>query len=150
MTKKCFKCGLTKDIAEFYKHDKMKDGHLNKCKECTKIDVRKNYYDNHDHYMEYENRRNQEEYRKANQLKYARNKRSKHPERSRIYVAVERAVKSGKLIPQPCLICGTENRVQAHHKDYNKPFDITWLCIRCHLKVTQNKINLSDYEEMDF
>ena len=38
-SKKCFKCGVVKELAEYYKHKKMGDGHLNKCKECTKKDV---------------------------------------------------------------------------------------------------------------
>lgn len=37
--KKCFKCGKTKKLDEFYKHKKMADGHLNKCKQCTRKDV---------------------------------------------------------------------------------------------------------------
>ena len=39
--KKCFKCNIEKPIDFFYKHKAMKDGRLNKCIECTKIDVKK-------------------------------------------------------------------------------------------------------------
>jgi len=38
--KQCFKCGEIKPLQDYYKHKMMGDGHLNKCKQCTKDDVR--------------------------------------------------------------------------------------------------------------
>ncbi|UTI65577.1 hypothetical protein NBH00_05050 [Paraconexibacter antarcticus] len=33
--------------------------------------------------------------------------------------------------PQPCASCGA-SKVEAHHTDYSKPKEITWLCPTCH------------------
>lgn len=41
--KQCIRCDVVKPITEFYKHKKMGDGHLNKCKDCTKSDTLKRY-----------------------------------------------------------------------------------------------------------
>ncbi len=40
MNKTCFKCGELKHLDEYYTHNAMMDGHLNKCKDCTKKDVK--------------------------------------------------------------------------------------------------------------
>ena len=38
--KVCFKCGIEKPLTDYYKHKQMGDGHLNKCKDCTKKDTK--------------------------------------------------------------------------------------------------------------
>jgi len=43
------------------------------------------------------------------------------------------AIKKGRIIkPTSCEWCGSAKRIQAHHEDYNQPFEIDWLCEKCH------------------
>lgn len=143
--KTCFKCKETKDISEFYKHSEMKDGYLNKCKSCTKIDVSINYRKNISHYVEYDKKRSCLPHRIEARNKYAlsdngkeAHKRvfilsnNKFPEKRSARVAVGNAIRDGFLIKKPCFSCGSSINVQAHHEDYNKPLDVVWLCVKCH------------------
>jgi hypothetical protein len=43
VTKICFKCNELKELNSYYKHKEMSDGHLNKCKDCTKKDSLKRH-----------------------------------------------------------------------------------------------------------
>lgn len=63
-TKVCFKCGKEKPLTEFYRHKQMADGHLNKCKECTKKDVSIRYFSKADdtEWVEKERARGREKY----------------------------------------------------------------------------------------
>jgi ribosomal protein S27AE len=54
---------------------------------------------------------------------------------------VSMAVKEGKLTkPNKCSICGREYEyprrfIVGHHDDYNKPFEVRWMCKKCHFKL---------------
>lgn len=59
--------------------------------------------------------------------------RNSHPEKAYAQGVISRLIGSGKLIKQPCAICG-EPRTEAHHSNYQKVYDIIWLCRNHHLK----------------
>lgn len=52
---------------------------------------------------------------------------AKNREKVRAHQAVYAASIRGLIIRQPCVVCGC-NRSQAHHDDYSRPLDVTWLC----------------------
>jgi hypothetical protein len=63
--KACFKCNRCLPLTEFYKHPMMGDGHLGKCKECARLDVRANREKRRDYYLEYDRRRSRTPERRA-------------------------------------------------------------------------------------
>jgi hypothetical protein len=66
-------------------------------------------------------------------------------EKKRAVLRVAKAVKRGRLTPQPCEACGVTSvckdgrrGVHAHHDDYSKPLAVRWLCKACHDKEHRN------------
>jgi len=133
MNKKCFKCKQTKDISLFYKHPETADRHLNKCKLCTKRDVKKRYYDPESKKIitEYERKREKTKHRKAQKLKYGRKRRLNSPGKVKANNAVGNAIRDKRLIRQPCEVCGNL-KSQAHHDDYRSYLKVRWLCFKHH------------------
>ena len=133
MKKRCFKCSKTKHIDEFYKHSAMGDGHLGKCKTCTKKDVAERYADPkaRERIRAYERRRFRDPARKAKIKIYVnrmqQRNRGKTLARSRLHAAVRK----GFVVRLPCEICG-DVKAQAHHTDYRRPLQVRWLCFRHH------------------
>lgn len=52
----------------------------------------------------------------------------RNPEKRRAHVILGDAVKAGKIVRQPCEVCGATGRVHGHHDDYSKPLEVRWLC----------------------
>ncbi len=131
--KTCFKCGATKPLDDFYRHPMMRDGHLNKCKECTKVDSSMR---DPAKVRAYDRARAKRPARIAKLLEGQRRRRSLYPERVRAHRRVAWAVKTGKLArPRNCSMCFRECRVVSHHEDYSKPLDVVWVCEDCHKRI---------------
>jgi hypothetical protein len=132
-SKQCFKCQTIKPLEEFYKHSKMADGHLNKCKTCAKSDVSKHREQNLEKIREYDRTRGKLPERIKKSIAFTKAWRSQDKRRVAAHNAVARALKLGQLTPRPCEKCSCEITV-AHHEDYDKPLDVVWLCQSCHKK----------------
>jgi len=147
-TKKCFKCEVEKPISDYYRHSEMADGHLNKCKDCTKKDNIENRNKKIEYYRKYDRersdlphrvelrKRSYEEFKKSDDYSEKRNiatrkYRKNNPEKARAHRMLNYHLRSGHITKKPCEKCGDINS-EAHHEDYSKPLDVVWLCDQCH------------------
>lgn len=119
-TKVCFKCGIEKPLTEFYVHKQMGDGHLNKCKDCTRKDAKENLAKKADdvEWRRKERARGREKYKRLGYVKYKRT----HDEMSN----VSRYFRSLGLTLQGC---------ELHHWNYNFLKDVIALPISVHRKL---------------
>ena len=134
--KNCIICKAIKPLDEFYKHKKMTDGHLNKCKECTKSQSkeRENKLRLNPDWVEKEKERAREKY-------YRLNYREKHkPSPESKKKAMDRYIKKypekykAKNYTQH-IICKKGNNL--HHWSYNKEHykDVIELSVKSHNKI---------------
>lgn len=154
----CVTCHKEKNISDFYNSKWTKDLHTAECKECSKKRAKEHRLKNIEKYREMDRNRsnkaerverhklylkdlkenNPEKYR---QVKYLANKkwREKNADKNSAHTKISYLRQTGRLIPEPCKICGSEENVEAHHEDYSKPLDILWLCSTCHHKIHVEK-----------
>lgn len=143
--KTCFKCKKEKSLNEFYIHKEMMDGHLNKCKDCTKKDVHLYRELNIEKIRKYDRERATVPHRKKTNKKYAQSQKGKkvHNKASKKWIisnSVKRAtqiifnnaIRSGYIKKETCEVCGKIVGVHGHHNDYAFPFIVRWLCPKHH------------------
>lgn len=131
-------------LIDFYKHSKMLDGHLNKCKECTKNDTKAKYLQNKQNadYIKKERKRGRIKYRnlysdKINPSNIERVKKyfEKYPEKYKV-----RNI-SSKIKNQ-------DKSLEKHHWSYNleDAKSIIWLNKKDHKKA--HRFIIYDQERM--
>ena len=144
--KRCFKCGQTKPLDDFYAHPRMKDGTLNKCKECAKEDVARRIervkQDPEWCKRERERGRNKMATARAcgrakpspRRKEYLKAYKARRPEACRAWASAYRAASSGGISRKSaCEWCSASGcRLEMHHEDYGKPLEVVWLCCKCH------------------
>jgi len=126
-TKKCFKCGRELPLSEFYKHAAMGDGHLNKCKECTKKDVKARYdvKSEDPEWIEKERERSRRKYYNLGYKDKYKTTRSICPE--------------GANISRDLRVRGYDTKgKEAHHWNYNFPFSVILMSRKAHKRIHQH------------
>jgi hypothetical protein len=143
-TKICFKCGVSKPLQEFYKHKEMWDGHVNKCKECNKQDVRDNYRANIEYIKAYDKIRKKKGYVKPTKskrvIKFSMDMYKTFKGSSNEYRNLHHWIESILGKPGKCTNCGRDglvgrrihwsNKSGLYKKDVS---DWVRLCARCHI-----------------
>ncbi len=132
--KKCFKCNQEKPLSDFYKHLKMADGYLNKCKSCTKLDVyNRRHGCDREKVLDYERTRAKTDKRRELSRKTVKDWKMNYPDRRKAQNKVHYAIEKGILIPWPvCAVPECNCVPEAHHPDYSRPLDVVWLCSAHH------------------
>ena len=131
--KKCKKCNEIKELSKFHKNNTMKDGYVNKCKECRKIYNSENKDRIRKYNQAYDKYYQSTERGKLTRSLAQKTHKSKYPNSYKSRCALNHAIRDGKIHRQyVCSECPSTKNIQGHHDDYNKPLEVRWLCSRCH------------------
>lgn len=123
--RECQHCKTLLPTRLFGANNARKDGLQVWCKPC-----RAKYASDNRHLNRARESKNRKSWRLKNSHKmveYFRKYRAQDPQKVKCRQITRQAIKSGIIIRGKCETCHSE-RVQAHHDDYLKPFDVRWFC----------------------
>ena len=131
ITKICKRCGEEKTLDNFF-HIIKGNLYSPRCKPCHNAFC-----------AEYRRtEKHKETYKKWSKTKRGKeviknriiNWRIKNKLKRNAQTTVSNAIRDKRLFRKPCIICNSL-KVEAHHPDYSRPFQITWLCKPHHLSI---------------
>lgn len=82
------------------------------------------------------------------QAKSDKKSNKKYPQKRYARSILNIAVSEGKIVRQPCSVCGSTFKVEGHHEDYRKPLEVIWMCRKHHNEVHNSKKG-ADHGELD-
>lgn len=144
--KTCNKCGVPKELSEFYAAPKGAQGVMATCKAC-KITQNADYkrtpagkatvarYAKSEKGIAVRARATSRylstDKGRAMSARYLAKRKAEEPEKFLARTAVMHALQSGALSRGVCEECSA-SKVEAHHDDYSKPLQVRWLCAKHH------------------
>lgn len=138
-TKVCTRCKEEKPVSGFYpRYNKSGVVDLRpECKACGKNLDKVRIGQRHKYRQEVRKRNAGKPKRKSKKSSEVRQRyREKHIDKHLARVKTKNAIKQGKLIrPNRCSKCQAKCRAVAHHEDYSKPLEVTWVCHECHMDI---------------
>lgn len=116
----CIKCKAEKDLECFYKHSKMSDGHLNKCKSCCKEDATKRtkLLSENKEWLDRERARGREKYYRLNYKDKHKSSKEKKDEIIRRYKEKYPEKQSAKQLSKRLPKSNKDNHL--HHWSYRE------------------------------
>lgn len=137
VTKQCGKCKRVLPTTAFWAATGRKAGLQSSCKECLRRYYFANRVERSAYLKKYEARKDPqaEKFRKraaTRRLRATKAGRMRHSARE----AVRNAVRTGRLVRQPCEVCGDPKAQAHHHLGYEREhrLHVRWLCHAHHVE----------------
>lgn len=134
--KTCSRCGVEKQLCDFFKDRSKKDGYGSHCKLCNARSAAlsrvRNQNNRRLYDLLYRSRPEVQARRRQQWKKWYSSGKGKAEQRLR------GAVRRHKIKrPEKCELCARAlpgPQLHGHHEDYTRPLDVQWLCAACHAK----------------
>lgn len=128
--KKCCRCKKTKCFTDFPMDRREKDGRIYCCKECRRI-----YEDSWRDRNRESRKLKQREYYQKNKKEISRKRKENYSYIKSRARSLAKKIKAGK-----CLFCNEIG--ERHHKNYNYPMDVVFLCKSHHKRIHDGTLKL--------